>query len=132
MVTINELKKQKEFRENAVKTLNEKINQNKKLKLLLNYALKENLSFIHTHKNEKIKVETHDHEMTLYYKGEKTFIYPKELFSSYENEELFILHIANNELSGNRDELFVDFDYLDNNYEYKDENIIAILENIAY
>ena len=132
MVTINELKKQKEFRENAVKTLNEKINQNKKLKLLLNYALKENLSFIHTHKNEKIKVETIDHEMTLYYKGAKTFIYPKELFSSYENEELFILHIANNELSGNRDELFVDFDYLDNNYEYKDENIIAILENIAY
>ena len=35
MVTINELKKQKEFKENAVKTLNEKINQNKKLKLLL-------------------------------------------------------------------------------------------------
>ena len=58
MVTINELKKQKEFRENAVKTLNEKINQNKKLKLLLNYALKENLSFIHTHKNEKIKLLT--------------------------------------------------------------------------
>ena len=132
MVTINELKKQKETTENSVKKLNEKINENKKLKLLLNYALKENLNFIHIHKNEKIKVETHDHEMTLYYKGEKTFINPKELFSSYENDNLFVLHVANNELSKNGDELFVDFDYLDNNYEYKDEKIISILESISY
>ena len=65
-------------------------------------------------------------------KVKKTFIKPKELFSSYENDNLFVLHVANNELSKNGDELFVDFDYLDNNYEYKDENIIAILENIAY
>ena len=54
-VTITKLKEEKENQLNFVKNLNEKLNENKKLKLLLNYALDENLSFIHKNKNEQFK-----------------------------------------------------------------------------
>ena len=120
-VTIAQLKEEKENKSNSVKNLNEKLNENKKLKLLLNYALEENLSFIHRNKDEIVNVNTDNNEMIISYSDSN--IIPKELF---------ILHIANNELSKTKDELFVDFDYLDPNYNYKDENIIAILEKISY
>lgn len=120
-VTIAQLKEEKENKSNSVKNLNEKLNENKKLKLLLNYALEENLSFIHRNKDEIVNVNTDNNEMIISYSDSN--IIPKELF---------ILHIANNELSKTKDELFVDFDYLDPNYSYKDEDIIAILEKISY
>ena len=120
-VTITQLKEEKENKSNSVKNLNEKLNENKKLKLLLNYALEENLSFIHRNKDEIVNVNTYNNEMIISYSDSN--IIPKELF---------ILHIANNELSKTKDELFVDFDYLDPNYNYKDEDIIAILEKISY
>ena len=103
-VTITKLKEEKENQLNFVKNLNEKLNENKKLKLLLNYALDENLSFIHKNKNEIIKVDTNNNEMIISYSNINII-----------SKELFILHIANNELSKTKDELFIDFDYMDPN-----------------
>lgn len=120
-VTITKLKEEKENQLNFVKNLNEKLNENKKLKLLLNYALDENLSFIHKNKNEIIKVDTNNNEMIISYSNINII-----------SKELFILHIANNELSKTKDELFIDFDYMDQNCNYKNEDIIAILERISY
>lgn len=120
-VTITKLKEEKENQLNFVKNLNEKLNENKKLKLLLNYALDENLSFIHKNKNEIIKVDTNNNEMIISYSNINVI-----------SKELFILHIANNELSKTKDELFIDFDYMDTNCNYENEDIIAILERISY
>ena len=120
-VTITKLKEEKENQLNFVKNLNEKLNENKKLKLLLNYALDENLSFIHKNKNEIIKVDTNNNEMIISYSNINII-----------SKELFILHIANNELSKTKDELFIDFDYMDSNCNYENEDIIAILERISY
>lgn len=120
-VTITKLKEEKENQLNFVKNLNEKLNENKKLKLLLNYALGENLSFIHKNKNEIIKVDTNNNEMIISYSNINII-----------SKELFILHIANNELSKTKDELFIDFDYMDPNCNYENEDIIAILERISY
>lgn len=120
-VTITKLKEEKENQLNFVKNLNEKLNENKKLKLLLNYALDENLSFIHKNKNEIIKVDTNNNEMIISYSNINII-----------SKELFILHIANNELSKTKDELFIDFDYIDPNCNYKNEDIITILERISY